>query len=645
MCGGRELSRSGRIATVILTIGMIAGLGVPAEAMISLDLRGASDVDDIRIRALAQRQLDELGIPREFLPFLRDDANNDAKVRTGRELWGEPGPDLAGSSSRDVIETDLRYSYEVDGGQQPLGFAEADIDTRITVRTGTNGKKLWTKRYDRDAWPISMRVGPDGRAGIVVISGIWNFYGTTEEHNLRFDAFDGRRGKHLWTRNYTSVTSYELLTYVAKDAPLVIAPFDGLEGRATDLLIALATVVSAPTGGQTMATRVVVIDGATGQEHAHPQVDVGIEWWPIPLPTNDLDEDGLDDYATTNNIGFDPGGSQEPPSAGGTVYARKGTNGSSIWTTSGIEMALFGFTNKLPDVVASSTPDVGLTTYVQRRAVPVVPISLPLLDGWYYKPRIYLFEGAFGAEAWHKAWEWIYSPGDIATNGKNDLMLGKYRAQFRKGKTTLHLLAIDGEGNRLWQRRSVWKFETMECPRGLCFGGYGWWLDVSPDFEPDRVRDILFGQIVQQNAAFEDKITRVYSGRTGRLRWQDEDQDLLQSAGVAIDGRGTDLVGYEYRKSKNKLRVTARDGSNEILWSGLLGGPDKLLPRNSWFYAMGFELPGDRCGDLVLTGFEERDSFYAVFDGGSGRIMWWRWTGPRSDHPTFTQRKDQNRVC
>lgn len=598
---------------------------------------------ELRVEALAKRQLEELGIPQDFFPFLRDDA----RVRTGRQIYGDPAPDIAGSRQPEILETDLRYRYSIAEGQQTLPSVESEVDTRIVVRDGSNGKKLWAKRYDRDAYPFSMRVGNKGRDGVVVVSGLWNFFGTTEESTLTFDAFDAR-GERLWSREYSSVSYYDLLTWVSKDAPVMIARFDGLEGRADDLLIGLATILGAPTT-TTMSVRTLVVDGATGAERIHPLVDVGVDWWPIPLPTGDLDGDGLDDYATTNNLGIDPGDgdSQEPPSAGGTVYSRRGTDGTPIWTTSGLKMALYAFTDKFPDVVAGRTPDIAVSTYVAREeALPVpfpVPDVLPLQRRVWYRPRVYLLEGSFGSVAWHKPWEWAHSPGDVDRNGKHDVVLGRFRASFKKGTTTFDQLAVDGLGRRMWARRSVWRFETMPCPRKVCFGGWGFWFDAASDYQPDRVRDVFLYQEVEQNAAFEDRLTRVYDGRSGRIRFEDDSERTMQPAGVSMDGRGADLVGFEY--GSNEVYMTARNGSNRMLWGGTLAGPDKLVPRNSGFWASGFRLRGDGCGDLVVNGYDGNDSFYGVFEGGGGRLLWSRWTGQKGRRLTFEGQKDRNPRC
>ena len=612
------------------------GALAPAGAAETQDRPGPNP--QVRISKLADRQLEELGIPKRFLPFLDPDA---AKVRTGRELFGEPTSDLAGSPAPEVFEVDLRYSYSIQDRQQAIPAVDSEIDTRVTVRSGPNGAKLWSKRFDRDAWPIAMKLGKSGRTGVVVITGLWNFFGTTEESTLSFEAYTGS-GKRLWRREYRSVSYQEMLVSVTEDAPLVIGVLDSLEGKAEDLIMGLAT--SAGTlFTRTMSTRVVMIDGASGAETAHPLVDVGIDWWPIPLPTHDLDGDGLDDYATTNNLGVDLGEGQEAPEYGGTVYTRKGTNGSPIWTTSGIEMDIFAFTTKLPQVVSDATPDLGLQTYVERVVplAPFLPAPLPLPTGFRYKPRVYLFDGNGGVLRWHKPSDWLYSPGDIDRDGRRDLMLGGFRISFAKGKTVFDQLAVRGEGSRLWKRRSIWRFETMACPRGICFGGWGIYFDISPDFAPDGVKDVLLAQEIQQNEAWTDQITRAYDGRTGRVTFQD--QDSLQAVGVAIDGRGTDIIGFKH--DGNRVRVSARNGSNRALWTGSLVSAEKILPRRSWFWAMGFKLPGDRCGDIVVTGGEENESFYSVFDGSNGHLLWSRSTAPKQQRMRWKPSRDLNRAC
>lgn len=593
-----------------------------------------------RIEALAQRQLEELGIPKEFFPFLRDDA----KVRTGRFMFGEPSPDLNGDRAPEVIESDMRYSYELGETQSTLPTVESDVDTRIVARKGTNGKKLWAKRYDRDAYPLPMRLGSKGRHGVLVISGLWNYFGTTGESTLIFDAFDGR-GRLLWSRDYTSVSYYDLITRVSKDAPIMIATFDGVKGRAEDLLVGLATVVEAYPA-QTMTVRTLAIDGATGSEQLHPIVDIGIDWWPIPLPTGDLSGDGLDDFATTNNLGADPGGdSQQPPSIGGTVYTRTGAAGVPIWTTSGLEMEAFAIAFGLPDVVVGSTPEVGLITYVTREEpLPVpVPIDLPVAVSFRWEPRTYLLEGAFGAELWHKRFDSIRSPGDIDRNGKPDLVLDKFSVSFRRSRTRYEQLAVMGTGRKLWKKDLVWRYETMPCPRDLCFGGWGLWWEGGSDYQPDGVRDVFLSQPVDQNAAFRDTITHVLDGRTGRVRFKDSTDRELQPAGVAIDGRGDDLMGFEY--GSDQVHLTARTGMNKMLWGGTFAGPPGLIPKKTGFYALGFKLPGDRCGDVVLDAWIDDDSYYGIFNGANGRVLWSRWTGAAGDRPVISDLVDRNRAC
>jgi hypothetical protein len=619
---------------------LVAPLAPAAEAASYTDSSHSRSIEDPNaklIEALAARQLQELGIDERFMPFL----TGDQQVDTGRWLAGLPAPDMNDDSSPEVIELDVRYSYALGDGQG-LPMVNSEVDTRFTVRRGTDGKKVWGKRFDRDAWPMPMRVGEDGRWGVVVISGLWNFYGTTQQSTLTFEAFEGRNGKHLWTREFTSLSYYELFGSVTTDAPLMIGAFDGLEGPADDLMLGLGTWVGGLLG-TTVTTRVVVIDGATGAEVAHPMVDVGIDWIPIPLPTKDLDGDGLDDYATTNKYGIDLGEGQETPAIGGTVYTRKGTDGSAIWTTSGIEMELFGFTTSLPDVVGNATPDLALQTYVVSEEQPLpagLPVALPLLGGWY-EDRIYLFEGDHGVERWHRSQHWIYSPGDIDSDGRADVMLGRYWVRFKKGRSYFDQIALRGHGERIWQRRSVWRFETAPCPEDLCWGGWGMGLNVSPDVEPDSVRDVILYQDVQQNEAFRDHITRVYTGRTGRLRFEEEDP--LQNAGVAVDGEGTDLLVFKI--ANNRADMDVRNGRNQKVWDGAFVSEEKILPRRSGFYGTGLYLPGDRCGDLVVNGWEDEQSFYLVLDGAGGRLLWGRTTAPTEQRLRWQPSLDNRSSC
>jgi hypothetical protein len=141
---------------------------------------------------------------------------------------------------------------------------------------------------------------------------------------------------------------------------------------------------------------------------------------------------------------------------------------------------------------------------------------------------------------------------------------------------------------------------------------------------------------------FEDMESRVFNGRTGKMNYRYNGD--LYSTDVAVDGRGTDVAAYKLKD--NVIDLSVRDGADKkVLWEGKLGGPDRIPQLNTWLFPDGFMLPGDRCGDIVITGYVGRGSFYAVFDGGDGHILWSRWTGAQGDRPSFTERRDANRRC
>jgi hypothetical protein len=179
------------------------------------------------------------------------------------------------------------------------------------------------------------------------------------------------------------------------------------------------------------------------------------------------------------------------------------------------------------------------------------------------------------------------------------------------------------------------------CPKGVCPSWTWVQPDDSSDVGPDGVDDMLVNMAIGQSVIEADSGARILDGRTGRLAW--ETDAALFAPAVAIDGRGDDFTSLEV--AGNTMTLEAVDGRGRKLWGGLLTGPRRVLPRQTDHLSFGLRLDRDRCADVLAEVFLDEDTFYALIDGGSGRVLWSRWSGRPSEHPSFSANRDLNRAC
>lgn len=589
-------------------------MAAPGPRSSDPDVLTRREVRRIRVQAL-ERSLTGLGVSQEVVDVLREAQ----RVRTGRWLLGEPAGDLNGDGVDDVFESDVRYRITVGDGGSPA--PEDEIKTTITARDGATGKRIWRRKFDTDAWPVSWRVGPQGRAGALVLGDVSSILDPTGATTMSFTALTGTKGRRVWHREYTSTSSDTVVSWVSANQLVSFGRFDAVAGKADELLLGLSTMVGS-IASTSAATRTVVVDGRDGTELVHPIVDVGVGWLPIPGDVGDLDGDGFGDVVTTNNPGVDPGGEQEPPAVGPMVYARTGAAGTPIWTES-VPMEWFAFPWDVGDVAGSKTAEVGLETVRGNH--------------WH----VSLLEGDYGTPWWDRRADWMHVPGDVDGDGRDDVVLTRWFDGMGSGRMRIEQDALRGSGARIWSRRTVWDYDELPCPGDSCSTWAGMGADVRGDVGGDGVADMALNLAVGLSNVVVDATAWILDGRTGRLTYETPAE--LSATAVAIDGRGDDLTRFSV--ADNAMTLEAIDGRGRVLWGGRLMGPRKVLPRNSWHFSFGLRADRDRCGDVLVNVFDGDATFFAVVDGGTGRILWSRWSGARSEHPRFGVNRDRNRAC
>ncbi|MBA2724910.1 MAG: hypothetical protein H0U53_02875, partial [Actinobacteria bacterium] len=382
------------------------------------------------------RTMKELGVPDRILEQIRSGTDIDSTT----DVYAFGASDLNGDGIREIIEWRVTYAFSVGtGGQNETTGVEERFATVLTLRSGDDGKKLWRRSYDDFVIPVDTIVA-DGRKGILTIGGLLSMLGTSGERNLDFESLKGTNGKRFWSRSFTSIESDDVLTHISEDAPISIGLARALPGKPMDVVISLATQVST-LFTTTVAARVVVVDGKDGEPIAHPRLDVSLGWLPFSNPVGDLDGDGLDDYVVANDPGVDLGGPQEAPSVGGTIYARKGTDGSEIWTTSGLELHDFGWAGGLPNVVGGTAGEVALITPN---------------DPQWRDFAVYLFDGTTGFLRWKKLGLGVMALGDVDRDGRIDLAMGDASISFKRHEAVFTSSVFAGSGRKIYEQKHHW---------------------------------------------------------------------------------------------------------------------------------------------------------------------------------------------
>ena len=636
--GMRRASRA--LATALSTV-MVLGLFVPgtgASGTRTGERRSAAADLGLRLRMLDRLQ--ELRAPDAVLQALTTD---DARVRRGRSVYAYPMRDITGDGVAEIVESDVRYSITIDQSESINSIVEEEYRTIIRVRDSRTGRQHWKKRYEDFVVIAPATIGRPGHKGVIAIAGLLShFGGTTGDRYLTFTGLRGATGKGEWTKTYTSATvSHDFTTQVTVEAPVSFAFVQARKDAATEVLLGLATTTETALAPLTTATRTVLLSAADGSDVIHPQVDIGIDWLPFPDAIPDADGDGLDDYVVINDKGLSPGSGQEPPAIGGIVQARRGLDGTALWTEGGLEFRWFAWTIPLSNVVGDRRRDFGILTYNRGKGETVIP-SIPYLPAFILERDhevVMLTDAGRGNVMWTRRGTWIHSPGDLDGRGLDDVVVERLHFNFRKNSIRYGRLAYPGIGKRLWRYELVWRGEP--CLLDACTGGGGAGIGSAGDVHPDSVSDRFVAMSLEDATGRKDR-TYVLDGRSDRTMIRSGDGMFPLS--VALDGKGDDVMNTSTDKGVVHLR--ARNGTTgETLWSMSHNLPRDILPRRLGGYGEGFHLGGDTCGDVLTTVFTSSGTFYAVVDGSTARVVWSEWKGAKGQSPMLHSARDLNEAC
>lgn len=511
-----------------------------------------------------------------------------------------------------------------------------EFRTVATLRAvdGATGKIEWTKRWTRPDDTIFIANEADvgrGEPGLIVteVAG-WGF-GTTGI-DYTFTALTSR-GKKLWSRKFSSTIAGDYpFTYVATDHVVTAETFDGLPGKATDILIASGTVIVPPDWTLSSgAITSLVVDGRDGSIVNHPLPEIGAGFVPFAGAMDDFDRDGLDDYVFVNkrpNVA--PGEDEAPlPVAVGTalVAARRGTDGFPLWTGGGIELSDHVQLENVGDVAGTEEGEVFVETQ----------------DDLFGSNETftYMFEGAAGRLVWKRAGLWPYSPGDVDGDGTRDVLTKHYYSG--EGFVAEKVRAYSGNGRRLWSREYRLENPLTGCCSWLIHWGGGWGVG---DYDGDRASDgsvWLYAPGTGIKGVGDQVRQLVIDASSGEIH-ADGGEELQPLGSPPVDGGYADYARVHW--AAGGVRIEVYDGaSNTLLTSSELAFDVPLVPKKSYVYAESGRLNRDRCADVAVTVDGPGGLFEVMLDGSDGTILWWRSLGLRDGTVELAGSTDANEAC
>lgn len=578
-------------------------------------------------------RLERLGVPTPLLDSLARAQQSETFSDT--VTFSEAAGDLDRDGGADAFITTV--DYEITIGWGATGFSpsiEEKATSRAVAVAGRTGKVLWTKTWNDMTIPIPARVGKNDRDGAIALSGLMSLIGPFENRRLVIDGLDGRSGKRLWRSKHQSVETSAYPAWAGHDVPVSLSLFDGVRGRSKDLLLGVAEVAFVGAAFTT-ASQAIVIDGRTGKEKRHPTVDVGINWIVQPMPTADLDDDGLDDYVVPLDASPHLGGGQDPPGLDGVVHARGSTRGEDLWTESGFDLNWLAWVFPMPDVVGSKTRDLAIMTLEEDEDAVVI-------GGVYFGEiewATYLVDGK-GIKRWKRWGGWPHSPGNLDGDHRPDVVTRDFLWNFSKGALTYKTRAYRVNGSTRWKRNIVSRYEPGPC-RAACSAGVGSGAGFVGDIDSDGRRETYVRHEVQQNPGEDPTFSIIVDGKTGkRMRSGGEE---LHAPGISFGGRGTDLVEVEVNGASATVR--GRDGATfRLLWETEIA-LNGLRTGKRWIWATGASFDGDRCGDLLLSINVDRDAVSAAISGGTGKLLWQRASKKDIRITQPAPPVDRNRTC
>ena len=554
----------------------------------------------------------------ELLPRLLD--RDAGKVETDDYAYPVLIGDISGDGRPDQVVLHYRFRF----GDE----IEEEFTASITAREGDTGRRLWRRAAPKNTLvlPFDARVGP-GPRGLMLMEVAGFGFGTTEMR-YTFRAVNDR-GRQVWEHEIvTSIIGEYPIAFTATNYLVTADMLQAVPGSAADLLVASGTVTYPPSWGlRSGVIEARVLDGRDGAMTRHPVPEVGVGIIPFAATMDDLDGDRLDDYVFMNLRPNLPVGDEgEPPISGphdGIVNARRGVDGSLLWTGEGLDFRDQNLnTSNLGDITGEGIGDVFIETSSSYGSGP---------DGY----ATYMLNGANGDLVWKGPGQWPYSPGDIDGDGYRDVLTQSYYSDDGFLATKVWALGISGE--KIWKKEYRTENPLYSCCSWLIhFGDGGWGVG---DVDADPLDDGFIHHYPPRGAGEPDAF--IIGAKRGRKLASGDSG--FHPLGISVDRSSADIAYLDW-VAPGDLSVIVRDVNDRLIMRSRIGFDLPINPR-TYFEATGARIDGDECGDLIVLVGTDLKSYEIVLDGATGGIMWSDTIGTRAGSAHLIEKEVGIGVC
>ena len=518
-----------------------------------------------------------------------------------------PAGDFTGDGVRDVL--DVRY--------QSVGSAAERL--ALFARNGANGKLLWRKTVPGASGhlvlPLPQRVGTGGPGVVLVDVGLTTRNGVLTA-SLRLTALN-RHGRELWSHFESGTLAGT--TNVEHHLPLLVDANTLSSAVTPDLLIAR---LDAPGGQDTSVTLTPVrVDGKDGSVASLGSPVTSPVGAPSLQDVPDLTGDRLADLVLV-----------VPGTGDGTgVFARRGVDGSPVWSTTSLTLNVGATAMSVGDVHASSAgapaaDDIAVSSGSPSGGGLGLPLPIPDPTAPPQHGTVSLLDGASGSTVWTNTGDSAY-PVQLAGSPlvpATGVVQTDVTSDSTTTTATVTLTTYDDSGKSIYA--ATYK-ATTPTSAGDTNSALALVAPVG-DFEPDGSIDGVVLILVSSGSNSGGKLEYFHGVDGSKV-----DAGTAQPLGASTTGFGDDLFTTTAQPQTGIVASVFRATDNSVLFTRQIPQSKGLSTADAY----GATLHRSRCADVLVTG-QGRDNSASAVLSGIGGLDWVVRFEPGSTNPGFVYR-------